>query len=69
MNIKELNKYQTKKGNFKPEAIHMLLYELNKKPKKKKCTLCNGSGELHSNCSFGGVDCYSCSGCGGSGKI
>lgn len=76
MNYKEclryLNNWKTKKGNFKKEGVLILLENLcNKREKTERvCPHCNGKGQYHSPCAFGGSgDYFSCYVCNGTGEI
>lgn len=76
MNYKEviikLNEYKTKKGNYKRDGVIKILEEIfnNENTTWRICPSCNGKGEEHYPCAFGGSgDWHKCKVCNGIGKI
>ena len=67
-----LNDWKTTKGNFKKEGVLKLLESLcNTQEKLKRvCPHCEGKGQVHYPCAFGGGGDWSeCKVCSGIGKI
>lgn len=65
--IKSLEKSKTSKGHYKADAVHLLIKELTT---TRSCPNCNGKGETHSPCAFGGSgDYHTCHVCDGVGRI
>ena len=65
--VKRLEKSKTPKGNYKPNAVHLLIKELTT---TRPCPNCDGKGETHSPCAFGGSgDYHECRVCEGVGRI
>lgn len=65
--IKSLEKSKTSKGYYKTDAVKVLILNLTT---TRVCPNCNGKGETHSPCAFGGSgDYHTCHVCNGVGRI
>ena len=63
---------ETKKGNYTKDSVHKLISKIliSKTTSTRICPNCNGKGQDHSPCAFGGTgDYYTCKICNGSGRI
>ena len=51
---------KTSKGNYKPEIVHDIIRSIFTihTTKNRICPSCNGQGETHSPCAFGGSGDY-----------
>ena len=65
--VTKLSANTTKSGNYKKQAVLNLIVRLTT---SRSCPNCDGKGETHSPCAFGGSDDYhNCKVCDGIGRI
>ena len=65
--VNTLEGSKTSKGHYKAEAVKLLIKELTT---SRICPNCNGKGETHSACAYGGGgDYHQCHVCAGIGRI
>lgn len=65
--VAKLSANTTKSGNYKKQAVLNLIISLTT---TRSCPNCDGKGETHSPCAFGGSgDYHDCKVCDGIGRI